>query len=355
MIAARRRILALILLAPAFEIDSGESTAFYYDRNRKYVPDATEEIVTFSAQECEGSEKTIMRRGMLMIRENAPATIIIAHGFMANAYDALTFRPILFDGYNTLVFDFRAHGENAEGQICTFGKNEAFDVIGAVKFVKSHPRLKYKPIIMYGFSMGAMATLEAHRQDPDLFSPKAKIAPVVAGIYDCPGRSSDDIIQKGLDNIKFSLFGYEFGIPFKEFIKSISYHWLVQPILKTIFKFLARMDSTQINTQLQPFYPVESAKYVKTPSLFIICKNDEKVSPEQLIDVYRNVPASYKRCWIANGRRHFDPFWFNPEKYTYKVRRFIKKVLENDLSWRQPEKIIRDPKLLHHAFMGEEK
>lgn len=328
-----------------------DETALYYNRNRKYVPGSTEEIVSFDVQKEEDSDEVIHRRGMLMIHEDAPATVIIAHGFMANSFDALTFRPALFAGYNTFAFDFRAHGECSQGQICTLGKNEAFDVIGAVKFIKSHPKLKDKPIILYGFSMGAMSILQAHAHESVLFSPQAKNAPVVAGIYDCPSKSSDDIIQNGLDTISFSFFGYKFGVPCKEFIKKCAYHWAIQPLVKYLFKCLASMDSTQICTELQPFYPVESAKEVKTPSLFIICKNDGKVSIDNVKDIYTNTQG-FKRLWVTNGRRHFDSYFYNPEKYIYKVRKFMANVLDDRLHERPQEKILTDPKLLHHKLQG---
>ena len=52
-----------------------------------------------------------------------------------------------------MTFDFRGHGKNNEGQYCTFGRDEALDVIAAVKFIKSDPELQKLPLFVYGFSM----------------------------------------------------------------------------------------------------------------------------------------------------------------------------------------------------------
>ena len=37
--------------------------------------------------------------------------------------------------------------------------------------------------------------------------------------------------------------------------------------------------------------------------------------------------GGHKKLWLTNGRRHFDSYFYNPEKYTERVRTFINQVL----------------------------
>ena len=107
----------------------------------KYLSDATQENISFPVRENVASQKTFIRRGILIKRPKAKATILICHGYMCDKYD-VNFLHVMFKDYNSLSFDFRAHGEDKEGQCCTFGRDESYDVVGAVRFIKNHPELK---------------------------------------------------------------------------------------------------------------------------------------------------------------------------------------------------------------------
>ena len=102
------------------------------------------------------------------------------------------------------------------------------------------------------------------------------------------------------------------------------------------------MDGLHINTHIMPVNPVESIEAVSVPCLFITCKNDEKVSVDAVTAVYAGKPG-YKRLRITNGRRHFDSFFYNPEKYAYKVHQWIEKFLNGDFKNKVQEKIVQDP------------
>src|SRR5581483_3113438 len=107
----------------------------------------TVEEVTIYSQEKADSTKKIARKGILVRHKDAVATILVAHGFMCNKYDVGFLRNIFpYGKYNFLTFDFRAHGENTEGQYCTLGADEALDVTAAAKYLREHPDLKGKPL-----------------------------------------------------------------------------------------------------------------------------------------------------------------------------------------------------------------
>lgn len=300
-------------------------------KKRKYLPDGVVQKVTFEAKKTENSDETIIRKGVLVIRPEARATVLIAHGFMCNKND-ITFLRSLFHNYSTMTFDFRAHGELKEGQCSSLGWNEKHEVIAAVKLIKQHPQLKDKPIIVYGFSMGAVASICAQAHEGNLFD---------AAILDCPFDSTHMIIARLVDRLTFRIAGYEFNMPGRSLLKKYAYNQYIQSVLKTALKAVAKMDSTAIETCIVPIDTVEQMGKITIPVYIIGCKEDKKAPIEAVRAVY-DAAGGFKRLWITNGRCHFDSFFYNPEKYAYNVRRFIEQVLDNKISNKKQEKIIID-------------
>ena len=286
------------------------------------------EPVLFNSRENVFSEKQLIRKGILMTQPGAKATVVISHGFMCNKYDVGFLRQIFTD-CNVLTYDFRAHGEQTDGQLCTFGHNEAYDVIAAAQFLKKHPLTKDTSLIGYGFSMGAVATIEAQSKNP-LFT---------ALILDCPFDSSDQVVKKSLDNLKISVFGYQMDIPGKSILEKYAFHPYVQSTIKTLLKTVTQIDTQKINMHMMPTYPVKSIKAINVPCFFIHCKNDEKITIEAVKRVFHGAQGP-KKLWLTNGRNHYDSFFYNPEKYTQRVRKFVDKVLDG--TFKHKNKIIED-------------
>jgi pimeloyl-ACP methyl ester carboxylesterase len=275
-----------------------------------------------------------LREGILVKRPNAQGTVLICHGFMCNKTDTAFLRS-LFDTFNVMTFDFRAHGESCKAEdCCTFGRDEAFDVMGAVRYLRSRSDLdfEHKPLIGYGFSMGAVAAIQAQAQNESLFD---------ALVLDCPYDQSINIIKRGLDNLKLTFFGYTFDVPGKGLLEKYAFHPFVQGLLKQVLKSVAQMDATATNTVIYPLSPVESVKEIKVPCFFIHCKNDEKVGISAAKGLFQGAKG-YKRLWLTAGRRHFDSFFFNPEKYAYKIKQFLSDVLTKDFEKKKQAKILED-------------
>jgi pimeloyl-ACP methyl ester carboxylesterase len=305
----------------------------------------TVEHVMLYPQERHDSVERIVRNGVLARSDDAVATILVCHGFMCDKYDVGMLRKIFKKKqFNVMTFDFRAHGQESKGQYCTFGRDEALDVIAAARFLRNHPDIQDKPLFAYGFSMGAVSAIEAQALEGSLFD---------AMILDCPFDSSEKVIKTGLEGLKCSMFGYEFDLPGRDFLQKYAFHPYVQALVKAVLKTVAQMDATCINTNFCPLYPAESAKKIKVPVFLIHCKNDQKVSVEQVKRVYEGV-AGYKRLWITNGRRHYDSFFYNPEKYTEQVREFynqvIKMIYDGDLMEMPRAMIIEDEEEDNHLF-----
>jgi len=299
------------------------------------------EHVMLYPQETHDSSKRIVRNGLLARTDGAKATILVCHGFMCDKYDVGMLRRVFKKShFNVMTFDFRAHGQGGKGQYCTFGRDEALDVIAAAKFLRNHPDLEDKPLFAYGFSMGAVSAIEAQGMASELFD---------AMVLDCPFDSSEKVIKSGLEGLKCSIFGYEFDLPGKDLLQKHAFHPYVQALVKAVLKTVAQMDATCVNTNFCPLYPAESVKNITIPLFFIHCKNDQKVSVEQVKHVYDGA-AGYKRLWLTNGRRHYDSFFYNPEKYTEQVREFYHQVMNGDIDDMLQEEIVEDDEDDDHLF-----
>lgn len=297
------------------------------------IKGAQVETVELLAQHSGGSEKKIKRKGILVKYPNAKATVLICHGFMCDKFDTGFLRNIFSGGkFNTMSFDFRGHGDDKEGQRCTFGRDEAYDVIAAARFLRSHPDLKYKPVYVYGFSMGAVSAIEAQAKDGSLFD---------AMVLDCPFDSSENIIKKNLNNIKFSLFGYQFNMPGRSLLTRYAFHPYIQSLVTAMLRAVTKIEPSKVDVHICPVHPAESIKMVSAPCFFIHCKNDEKVSVTQVKNVFDSAASDHKKLWVTNGRRHYDSYFYNPEKYTDEVRGFLDLALKGKLSTEKNE-VIED-------------
>ncbi|MBT3827452.1 alpha/beta hydrolase [bacterium] len=290
-----------------------------------------QESVVFNIRESADSDKVIARKGIFIKRPGARATVLICHGFMCNKHD-VSFLRAIFSDYNIFIFDFRAHGELTQGQCCSFGYNEMYDVLGAVDFIRTDRHVGKLPVFAYGFSMGAAAAIMAQEKDPNLFD---------GLVLDCPFDSSDGIIDRGLNNIKIRFFGHEYFLPGRWILRRYAYSSWVQSILKMIMRTTVKLDTRRINTCVHQISPVKAAQNIARPCLFITCKNDVKAPAHAVKAVYDGVKG-YKRLWVTNGRRHFDSFFYNPDRYTGVVQRFIREVLDGKIKRKDVEKIVHD-------------
>jgi alpha-beta hydrolase superfamily lysophospholipase len=298
------------------------------------VDGATVETIALNVPKHRNSSKRIVRYGKLVRYEDAIGTILICHGFMCDKFDVGFLRHMFPQGqFNFMTFDFRAHGECAEGQRCTFGKDEACDVITAGKFLKNHPKLKGKPVLVYGFSMGAVAAIEAQALENTLFS---------AMVLDCPFDSSENIIKRNLESLQFTFCGFDFSIPACNLLQKYAFHPYVQSLIKGILKTVSNLDTKSVEMRMYPLNPAESAHNITVPVCLIHCKNDEKVPVESIKRVYEGVGSQYKMLWLTNGRRHFDSYFYNPEKYILMVRSFLDHVIDGSIKNEKLNKIIED-------------
>jgi uncharacterized protein len=102
------------------------------------------------------SEDNLHLRGWWIPGKSPNRTIIFLHGYAGTMDPDLKYAPAVHRaGFNSLMFDFRAHGRS-EGNLTTLGALETRDVKAAIDYARSHGSEK---IGLLGFSMGGRAAL----------------------------------------------------------------------------------------------------------------------------------------------------------------------------------------------------
>ena len=297
------------------------------------------QTVSFSVKKDGMTEETFERKGFFALRPDALGTVIICHGYTQSKHEAF-FLKILFSHFNVLAFDFRAHGELIEkGQFSTIGRDEVYDVLGAVQFVKSLPCSVGKPIIGFGFSMGAVSLLQAQAEYQNLFD---------LLILDSPFDSSSACMERNIDRmLTFHLFGKEHKFPGKAIIMKMLYNEKMSPVVKKFFRWASGMNPYIVPTKFVPVIPLENASKITIPCFFISCECDKSVQVDSVMRLYDTVQSPFKRLWITKGMKHCGSCLAQPELYTYKVNKFINAVLKKD--FRVSEKIRDDRVVIQKA------
>lgn len=287
--------------------------------------------IEFPVQKHRDTRDTFIRKGVLITRPQALGTVVVCHGFTQSKHEAAFFRTF-FPHFNVLAFDFRAHGDLTDGQYSTIGNDEVYDIKGAVDFVKSVHELKDKPIIGFGFSMGAVTLIQAQAEYPDLFN---------AMIMDSPFDSSSDCMAASIDRmLTVKLFGQKYRIPGKKVMMKCLYCERLQPVMRQVFRYATGFKTFGAQTKFVPVLPIENAPKITIPCYFITCEKDQKVPVGCVRRLYNAVLAPYKRLWITKGIRHCGSCLDSPELYAYRVNKFIHNVLNN--SWTDAQKVHDD-------------
>lgn len=316
-----------VVCAASDETNTAHITQLPYIANSEdspeYLPDSQIHHVTFFSPKTTTSSEAMPRNGILTLRKNAKGTLLICHGYMCSKHD-IAFIRTLFPDFNSFVFDFRAHGEQKDNQCCTLGKYEPLDIMAAVNFLRNHPKTKHQKLFGYGFSMGAVSLIQAQAQKKQFDGL----------ILDCPFDSSVNVLSRLLDGMNISLLGFTFDLPARGIIQKYAFHPYVEPFVRRLVQTTPMNEALNIDTKITMLNPAKSMKKIDIPCFFIHCKNDEKVSVAAAKKLYDNANG-IKRLWITNGRRHFDSYFYNPEKYAYYTNKFLS-MISGRLSRKEP-------------------
>lgn len=297
---------------------------FFSELKSESIPGFSDQVrvqnIQLEVPEKEGSSHVLIRKGAVIRVANPQATVILCHGYQSDKFRSIFFSR-LFPECNAIAFDFRGHGELAEGQFSTIGGDEAQEVFAAVNYVKQDPEMKDLPLFAYGFSMGAVAAIQAQSQKP-VFD---------AMILDCPYDSTNAALSRSVGT------GYIY-----EIIKKFLYSEYARPIMRFVFQHVTKFDPHQVPTKYLLVEPEKMIEKITVPVFLIRCDNDKRVPLDAIMKVYNNKKYGFKRLWLTAGRWHFDSFDFQSTLYWYRVHKFVSMVLQKTLSKVEQAKIIDD-------------
>lgn len=340
-------VLSLSVFDLIFAEDLSSKTQSLIVAYQQYVDSIKQSLAGFEVQDVSfpvfqngNSAETFTRKGLLALKPNALGTVIICHGYTHSKHEAFFFKT-LFSHFNVLAFDFRGHGELIEGQFSTIGRDEIYDVEGAVRFIKSLPECQSKPIIGFGFSMGAVSLLQAQAEFGNLFEML---------ILDSPFDSSSECMERSIDRLlTYNIFGKQRQIPGKKIMMKVLYSDRMRPVVRKFFHWASGMDPYKVPTKFVPVIPIMSASKITIPCFFISCEQDKSVHVSSVLRLYDVVSSPFKRLWITHGIKHCGSCLSQPEMYTYKINKFINSVLKKN--FKVPAK-IRDDRVAIQAAVG---
>lgn len=173
------------------------------------------ETVTF--QTADG----LMLHGWYVAPENG-AVIVFTHGIDANRIGVANHAlPLIEAGYGVLLFDLRAHGESDGDTLVYDGR----DVLAAVEYLQSRDDGEADRIGAFGFSLGAMITIQAAAVEPDIEAVFVD-GPGPVAFADTPTpQSLSDWIYYPVDFLFWPVLGLRTGVtpsPMTEMIAKIA-------------------------------------------------------------------------------------------------------------------------------------
>ncbi len=215
---------------------------------------------------------------------NAKGSVALFHGHGGKKTDVLQ-EAIAFQkmGYNTLMTDFRAHG-NSDGNTCTIGAKEAIDVKAAYDYFE---KTGEKNIILYGISLGA--------------------ASITKCINDYTISPSKVILEMPFGSLPSAVVGR---------VK------MMQMPPQPISTLLTFWGGTIHGFWAFSIAPTEYAKKIKCPVLLQKGKLDPRVTDEETTSIFNNISSSKKMVLYENSA-HESLCKKEHEKWILEVSSFL--------------------------------
>jgi pimeloyl-ACP methyl ester carboxylesterase len=236
------------------------------------------------------------------------ANVILAHGRDDNRSGMLPRAVFLVrNGYNVLDVDLRNHGES-EGNYITPGYLEALDILGGVAHLRE--RREKGPIVVLGFSYGAVAALHAAAQCSD----------ISAVIADSAFISTSDIL-KNVANRKEIPLKYKIGIWFARL-----------PLLDRSSDLVFRLR-TGVELERTKASAVSAVERIREqPILFISGEGDWLAPTENARRMYLEAHNPQKALLVVPGAGHNATYRAAPQLYEARVLDFLAQNLPRDSS-----------------------
>ena len=239
--------------------------------------------------------------------ESRPSVnVILAHGRDMNRSGMLPRAAFLVrHNYNVLDLDLRAHGESG-GDYITPGYREAFDVMGGVAHIRS--RGEHGPIVVLGYSYGAVAALHAAAQCPN----------INAVIADSAFITPDDVLKN---------VAHHKGIPLKYKVGI----WMAQvPLLNRSADFFFWMR-TGVKLDRNKASGIAAARRIHDQSVLYISGQQDWLAPSQNARImYQETPSAHKDFLLVPGN-HNTTYSGAPEFYETNVLAFLNQYVSRQV------------------------
>jgi fermentation-respiration switch protein FrsA (DUF1100 family) len=271
--------------------------------NRFHFPDSNDRKTPrdfgMSYQEVEFvSTDGIRLKGWWMPADaQAPAgTIVYCHGQNRTRIEMLPMAQLGHSlGYNGLAFDLRHQGAS-DGKFSSVGYWERRDAEGAVRYALDQ-RHAARPVMLWGVSLGAAASLMAAAETPD----------VAAVISDSTFLSFEDTAR------------HHWGLFFRG--------WPSFPMFNETMALIAwkahfRASDFDLRVAVEHINP--------RPILFIGVQGDPRMPPDIARTLYALSSSPDRMLLIVPGTRHGEGFTSGHDQYVQAVTGFLAKVRAKD-------------------------
>ena len=234
--------------------------------------------------------------------EQSPCgTVILAHGIATNSSAMLRRAAWVHDiGYNALAVDFRAHG-CSDGRFPSLGHQEANDLRAAVGWAQQHGATE--PIILFGFSSGAVATLHAAITDG-----------VSGVIADAPIAGHREMLERAIGQ---ALCDPTVGRGTRLWLKFVQLPGVTQ-MAKLAYHLITGVKISPDVVDAR----VAVRQIRNLPILFIARAQDEIAVPSDVRALYDATPSRDKTLVVLDNCTH-ETFGQSTEQYREAVVRFL--------------------------------
>jgi len=199
------------------------------------------------------------------------------------------------NGYASILFDMRAHGDSEGDTIC-LGYKEYLDTKAVVDYIKSEERYKNVPIVVFGVSMGGATAINSIGEIEE-----------IAGLISVSAYASwDDAFADNMVNM---------GAP-KGYVS------IQRPFVKLYTNMKYGFKTAKITPEN------EIKKLGNRPALLMHSKGDTQVPYKSFLRIMENAPEQVE-VWVREGDRHFmvnDDAFSDLEKdqeYANKIIQFL--------------------------------
>lgn len=235
----------------------------------------------------------LIRKGILTITKNAKGNIILCHPLTRNKEYMLPYRDKLFQGYNSITFDFRWHGgEEDKKQYTTIGQDEAQEVEAAIKLLKKDYRTKKLPLYGFGISMGAAALIETENK-------KHMFDGLIL-------QSSFETMRKQVKRM-YNFFQFP-----------LMHNFIFRQPTKLIARRLYHLKMRNVK-------PSHSVKNISTPIFLIHAKNDNFIPIEAFVEIKNNAKSVVK-TWTPEEGEHTKILEKLPDLYAKQCKDFLESL-----------------------------